>query len=109
MNQDEAVATMIKYRMEQANKAIEDALCLEAGNGSPRSIINRTYYAMFYAALALLLRESGCCGREFCQSHRTISVRYKNNVNRHHDWNYFCFCAPSFYNTRHHSGYGSVG
>ncbi len=57
MNQDEAVATLIKYRIEQANKAIEDAQCLEAGNGSPRSIINRAYYAMFYAVLALLLRE----------------------------------------------------
>ena len=57
MKQEEAVATLIKYRMEQASKAIEDALCLEAGKGSPRSIINRTYYAMFYAVLALLLRE----------------------------------------------------
>jgi len=55
MNQEDAVATLIKYRMEQANKAIEDALCLETGNGSPRSIINRTYYAMFYAVLALLI------------------------------------------------------
>lgn len=57
MNQDEAVATLIKYRMEQAKKSIEDACCLEAGTGSPRSIINRAYYATFYAVLALLLRE----------------------------------------------------
>jgi len=57
MNQDEAITTLIKYRIEQANKAIEDAKCLETGNGSPRSIINRSYYAMFYAVLALLLRE----------------------------------------------------
>lgn len=57
MNQDEAITTLIKYRMEQANRAIEDARCLEVGNGSPRSIINRAYYAMFYAVLALLLRE----------------------------------------------------
>lgn len=57
MKQEEAVATLIKYRMDQANKAIEDALCLDAGKGSPHSIINRTYYAMFYAVLALLLRE----------------------------------------------------
>ncbi len=47
MKQEDAVATLIKYRMEQANNAIEDALCLEEVNGSPRSIINRTYYAMF--------------------------------------------------------------
>lgn len=58
MNQDEAITTLIKYRIEQANKAIGgDACCLEAGNGSPRSIINRAYYAMFYAVLALLLRK----------------------------------------------------
>ena len=70
MNQDEAVATLIKYRIEQANKAIEDAQCLEAGNGSPRSIINRAYYAMFYAVPALLLREGSCPAPERRQHQR---------------------------------------
>jgi len=57
MSPDEAITALIKYRIEQANRAIEDACCLKTGNGSPRSIINRAYYAMFYAVLALLLRE----------------------------------------------------
>lgn len=57
MNPDEAVSTLIQYRMEQANKAVQDAFCLDAGGGSSSSIINRSYYAMFYAVLALLLRK----------------------------------------------------
>ncbi len=57
MKQEEAIAVLVHYRMEQARSAIEDAKCLEKGNGSPRSIINRSYYGMFYAVLALLLVE----------------------------------------------------
>jgi hypothetical protein len=34
--------------------ALEDARFLLNGNRSPRSIINRSYYAMFYAVLAFL-------------------------------------------------------
>jgi len=30
---------------------------MDAGDGSSRSIINRSYYAMFYAVLAFLLRK----------------------------------------------------
>jgi uncharacterized protein (UPF0332 family) len=40
--------------LEQAQVALEDAKFLLDGNRSPQSIINRSYYAMFYAALALL-------------------------------------------------------
>ncbi len=57
MKQEEAIVALVHYRMEQALSAIEDAKCLEGGAGSPRSIINRSYYAMFYALLALLLVE----------------------------------------------------
>ncbi len=45
---------LIKYRLEQAGNALDDAKFLLNGNRSPQSIINRSYYAMFYAALALL-------------------------------------------------------
>lgn len=55
MKNDE-VATLIKYRLEQAQTAINDAKFLLDGNRSPQSIVNRAYYAMFYAALALLQR-----------------------------------------------------
>lgn len=45
---------IILYRLEQAQIALDDAIYLNAGGRSPQSIINRCYYAMFYAALALL-------------------------------------------------------
>ena len=50
------VETLVKYRIEQARTALADARCLLDGAGSPQSIINRSYYAMFYAVLALLQR-----------------------------------------------------
>jgi uncharacterized protein (UPF0332 family) len=40
--------------LEQAEIALQDGKFLLQGNRSPQSIINRAYYAMFYAALALL-------------------------------------------------------
>ncbi len=51
---NEDVATLIKYRLDQAQAALDDAKYLLDGKRSPQSIVNRAYYAMFYAALALL-------------------------------------------------------
>ena len=48
---DEEIASLIKYRLEQAQTALEDARFLLEGGRSPQSIVNRAYYAMFYAAL----------------------------------------------------------
>lgn len=45
---------IIGYRLEQAQIALDDAIYLNDGGRSPQSIVNRCYYAMFYAALALL-------------------------------------------------------
>lgn len=45
---------IIGYRIEQAQIALDDAMYLDVGGRSPQSIINRCYYAMFYATLALL-------------------------------------------------------
>src|SRR4030042_5444393 len=50
----EEISALIRYRIEQAQTAVEDARFLLEGNRSPQSIVNRSYYAMFYAALALL-------------------------------------------------------
>lgn len=50
----EDVDTLVKYRLEQAEVALNDAKYLLDGDRSPQSIINRAYYAMFYAAVALL-------------------------------------------------------
>ena len=51
---DEEVSTLIKYRLEQAQTAINDAKFLLEGDRSPQSVVNRAYYGMFYASLALL-------------------------------------------------------
>ena len=51
---NEEITTLIKYRLEQAQTSLDDAKFLLDGNRSPQSIVNRAYYAMFYAALALL-------------------------------------------------------
>lgn len=53
---DEEILNLIKYRLDQAQIALNDAKFLLEGKRSPQSIINRSYYAMFYAALALLQR-----------------------------------------------------
>jgi uncharacterized protein (UPF0332 family) len=50
----EEISALVRYRLEQAQTAIEDARFLLEGNRSPQSIVNRSYYAMFYSALALL-------------------------------------------------------
>ena len=44
-------------RLQQAEESLEEAEYLFNGNKSPRSVINRAYYAMFYAILALLIFE----------------------------------------------------
>jgi len=44
-------------RIQQAEESLEEAEFLFDGKKSPRSVINRTYYAMFYAILALLIFE----------------------------------------------------
>jgi uncharacterized protein (UPF0332 family) len=54
----EEIAILSKYRLEQAQAALDDAKYLIDGNRSPQSIVNRSYYAMFYAALALLQKIS---------------------------------------------------
>ncbi len=45
------------YRIKQAEESLDEARFLLSGRKSPRSIINRAYYAMFYAVLALLVYE----------------------------------------------------
>jgi len=50
-NQDE----YIKYRLERATQSFEDAMIL-AENGRWNSVVNRLYYACFYAVVALLLK-----------------------------------------------------
>ncbi len=43
------------YRLKQAEETLADAEKMIQGEVSPRSIINRAYYAAFYAILTLFL------------------------------------------------------
>ena len=42
-------------RIQQAEESLEEAENLFDGKKSPRSVINRTYYAIFYAIIVLLI------------------------------------------------------
>jgi uncharacterized protein (UPF0332 family) len=44
------------YRLKQAEETLQDAERMSDGSFSPRSTINRAYYSMFYAILALFLK-----------------------------------------------------
>lgn len=57
MTDKEKQIQLSRYRLKQAEESINEAMCLVSGNGSPRSIINRAYYAMFYSVLALIVFE----------------------------------------------------
>jgi len=48
------VLELIKYRLEEAEDSIREAEVLLKEGMSMRAVMNRIYYAMFYAVLALL-------------------------------------------------------
>jgi uncharacterized protein (UPF0332 family) len=50
--------TLLRYRMKQAEETLADAEAMSKSQLSPRSIVNRAYYAMFYAVLGLFLKTS---------------------------------------------------
>ena len=57
MSIEEGKRQLAQYRIQQAEESLDEARYLLAGNKSPRSVINRTYYSMFYSILALLIFE----------------------------------------------------
>lgn len=50
----EGKEALIRYRLDMAQATLKDAQLLHGQGGSLWSVVNRAYYAMFYAALALL-------------------------------------------------------
>ncbi len=48
---------LASYRIKQAEESLDEARFLLSGGKSPRSVMNRVYYAMFYSVLALLIYE----------------------------------------------------
>jgi hypothetical protein len=54
---DEKKRSLVELRLRQAEESLDEARFLFEGGKSPRSVINRVYYSMFYAILALLVYE----------------------------------------------------
>jgi len=54
---DEKKKVLARYRLQQAQESLEEAHYLFNGGKSLRSVVNRVYYGMFYAVLALLIYE----------------------------------------------------
>ena len=48
--------TLFTYRLKLAEEALLDAKNMLQNNLSPRSIVNRIYYSVFYAILAIFLK-----------------------------------------------------
>ena len=57
MSIEEGKKQLALYRIQQAEESLDEARYLLDGNKSPRSVINRAYYSMFYSILALLIFE----------------------------------------------------
>lgn len=88
--------TLFQYRSEQAQVTLAEAEKMLSQNFSPRSIINRAYYAIFYMVLALFLKtnitaktskHSGVIGifdREFITTDK-IDKEYSRIIHRMFD------------------------
>lgn len=50
----EDIKEIVKYRIEQAEDSLKDAILLFNSGGGLRSVINRSYYSMLYSTLALI-------------------------------------------------------
>ena len=58
MTASEKKRDLALYRLKEAEESLDEAEFLFKGEKSPRSVINRAYYAMFYAVLAMLIFET---------------------------------------------------
>jgi uncharacterized protein (UPF0332 family) len=56
MIQSDDKEILIRYRLEQAHEALREAELLRANSNTTLGAVNRAYYSMFYAVLALLQR-----------------------------------------------------
>jgi uncharacterized protein (UPF0332 family) len=52
------IETIFGYRMRQTEETLSEAVKMLESGFSPRSIVNRSYYAMFYAVLALFIHSN---------------------------------------------------
>lgn len=94
--------TLFSYRLNEAEETLADARTMLAYGVSARSIVNRSYYAMFYSIIALLIARNvehktskhsgiisifdkeivhtGLLGREYSRMlHRTFDSRQESD------------------------------
>jgi len=74
MTADQKRMEFIAYRMKQSFETFDEAVFLFDGEKNPRSVINRLYYSMFYAVLALLVKE------DFSSSKHSGVISYFNKI-----------------------------
>jgi hypothetical protein len=72
LTEQEKKRSLARIRIQQAEDSLDEARFLYEGRKSTRSVINRIYYAMFYAILALLIYEP------FGSSKHTAVLSYFN-------------------------------
>ena len=72
MTNSEKQLQLATSRLQQAEESLDEAQYLFDGRKSPRAVINRSYYAMFYAVLAVLIFE------EFSSSKHSGVLSYFN-------------------------------
>jgi len=60
---NEAGNRLVGYWLDMARSTLNDASLLHEGGGSRWSVVNRAYYAMFYAATALLVHRGQGSGK----------------------------------------------
>ena len=72
MTEQEKKRSLARIRIQQAEDSLDEARFLYEGHKSNRSVINRIYYSMFYAILALLIYEP------FGSSKHTAVLSYFN-------------------------------
>jgi uncharacterized protein (UPF0332 family) len=72
MTTPEKKRTLAEYRLKQAQESLDEARLLFENKKSPRSVINRLYYSMFYSVLALFVYE------EYSSSKHSGVIAYFN-------------------------------
>lgn len=85
--------TLLAYRLREAKETLSDVKTLLDSHGTTRTVINRSYYAIFYAVLALFIKEGtdirssrhagviGMFDKEFVHSGK-VAVEYSRILHR---------------------------
>ncbi|HCC69053.1 MAG TPA: hypothetical protein DEP99_04110 [Nitrospiraceae bacterium] len=79
---------LIEYRLKEAEDSIEEAEVLLREGMSMRAVMNRLYYAMFYAVLALLqekeLAHQNTAVRSLCLTENLLRPEYSIKICQKH-------------------------